>query len=311
MGIAKSVGKGGANERRDVLFIQATLNALSKHLKASFVLLKEDGLCGPKTVTAIKDFQKNYVGMVNPDGKVDPNGKTLRYLTMYLKSGTSATQKEVPALIRLPPALVSGINDIHVSYLSSIPEDRRLVSSYSINVVKIALKECRMNHAVITSTLRTPEDQAKIMYKNAKIDLSKQKALYGRNGDEVLAVYEANKSKTESEVTALMVEKINSLLAKDRKVSNHCISKDAYAKTNIFDIGLNSTKAKSKNFNKEKLTQAFNDLKQEGYIKNFIDETSKSNSCWHLEIVPHTKDLNIYGKESILFLNKYINGAYV
>lgn len=57
-------------------------------------------------------------------------------------------------------------------------------------MVKIALKECGMNHAVITSTLRTPEDQEEIMYKNAKIDLNKQKILYGRNGDDVLAVYE-------------------------------------------------------------------------------------------------------------------------
>lgn len=308
-GITKSVGKAGANERGDVLFVQSSLNAYTKFHKASIPPLKEDGLCGIKTINAIRVFQKDYVGMIRPDGRVDPNGRTLRYLTMYL-SPSNPTVK-TPQLISASPILLSGINDIHVTYSSSINENRRIVSAYALNVVKIALKECGMNHAVITSTLRTPGDQAEIMYRNAKIDLAKQKALYGRNGDEVLAVYEENKGKPKSEVVKLMKEKIDSLLNKDKKVSNHCITIDAFKKMNTFDVGLNSTKAKSKNFNKEKLTNAFADLRKHGYIKNFIDETTKSNSCWHLEIIPNVKDLNIYGKASMLFLTKYINGTYV
>lgn len=310
-GVTKSVGKAGANEKSDVLFVQSSLNAYTKFHKASITQLKEDGLCGLKTINAINVFQRDYVGMHKPDGRIDPNGRTLRYLTMYLSSGNPTAKNKTPQLISASPILLSGINDIHVSYSSGISENRRIVSAYAINVVKIALKECGMNHAVITSTLRTPEDQAEIMYKNAKIDLNKQKALYGRNGDEVLAVYEDNTSKSKAEVVKLMKDKIDSLLSKDKKVSNHCITIDAFKKMNTFDIGLNSTKAKSKNFSKEKLTNAFQDLKKQGYIKNFIDETMKSNSCWHLEIIPNAKDLNIYGKASMLFLTKYINGAYV
>lgn len=310
-GVSKSVGKAGANEKSDVLFVQSSLNVYTKFHKASIPPLKEDGLCGSKTIHAISVFQCDYVGMVKPDGRVDPNGRTLRYLTMHLSPDTLTKKHKTPQLISTSPLLLSGINDIHVTYSSSINENRRIVSAYAMNVVKIALKECGMNHAVITSTLRTPEDQAEIMYKNAKIDLAKQKALYGRNGDEVLAVYEDNKNKPNREVVKLMKEKIDSLLNKDKKVSNHCITIDAFKKMNTFDIGLNSTKAKSKNFSKEKLTSAFADLKKQGYIKNFIDETMKSNSCWHLEIIPHIKDLNIYGKASMLFLTKHINGAYV
>lgn len=310
-GITKSVGKSGANEKKDVLFVQTSLNAHTKFHKASITPLKQDGLCGPQTIAGIRTFQKDYVGMIRPDGRVDPNGKTLRYLTMYLAPASLKAENKPPQLISSSPATLGGVGNIQVTYSSAIKENRRIVSTYAINVVKIALKECGMSHAVITSTLRTPEDQADIMYKNAALNLEKQKALYGRNGDEVLDVFEENKNKAKSEVVKLMKEKIEKLLEKDKKVSNHCITIDAFKKMNTFDIGLNSTKAVSKNFSKEKLTKAFEDLKKQGYIKNYIDETMKSNSCWHLEIVPHTKDLNIYGKASMLFFTKYINGTYV
>jgi hypothetical protein len=40
-----------------------------------------------------------------------------------------------------------------------------------------------------------------------------------------------------------------------------------------------------------KLTQAFHKLKTDGFIAEFFDETTKSNTCWHLEIVPDVKAL--------------------
>ncbi|PUA26333.1 MAG: peptidoglycan-binding protein [Cellvibrio sp. 79] len=305
-GITKSVGAKGANERVDVIFIQSALNAHANFHKATIPPLKVDGRCGLKTIEAIKIFQKDYVGIKNPDSRIDPNGKTLRYLTMYLTTPNLTAKKP----LQLSTSLI-GFDNINVTYSSDIDENRRIVSSYAINVIKIALKECGMNQAVITSTLRTPEDQAAIMYKNAKANFEKQKDLYGKNGDDVLEVFKENKSKPKDEVIELMKDKIEKLLEKDKKVSNHCITVESFKKMNTFDIGLKSTKAKSKNFNKEKLTKAFKDLESQGYIKHLIDETMKSNSCWHLEIVPNTKSLNTYGKESMLLPTKYINGAYV
>jgi len=32
-------------------------------------------------------------------------------------------------------------------------------------------------------------------------------------------------------------------------------------------------------------------LETDGYIKKFIDETNKSNTCWHVEIIPNAKAL--------------------
>lgn len=49
-------------------------------------------------------------------------------------------------------------------------------------------------------------------------------------------------------------------------------------------------------------------LEKDGYIDTLIDETGKSNSCWHLEIKPNKKSIQDYDKGSILPPVKFING---
>lgn len=71
--ITSSVGKDGINKRSDVKKIQAALNAVYPSL-ALFV----DGLCGPKTIRRIEKFQGRF--MNNPDGRIDPGGRTLKRL---------------------------------------------------------------------------------------------------------------------------------------------------------------------------------------------------------------------------------------
>lgn len=46
-----------------------------------------DGDAGAKTVLAIEQFQKGIVGLNNPDGVVDPGGKTLKALKKHVKKG--------------------------------------------------------------------------------------------------------------------------------------------------------------------------------------------------------------------------------
>lgn len=307
MKIYKAVGKNSANEYADVKVVQACLNAHVKFGRGGLTAVKEDGRCGPKTIEAIGLFQKHFVGMQNPDGRVDPDGKTIRYLTMY----TNESQKGVSKSVVVAPAIIYGLDSFNVSYASNIKKNRQLVSAYSINVIKMALKEAGMSHAVITSTLRTPEDQAAIMLKNAQINLASQKKMYATAGRKVLEVYEKNITKTDSEIIELMAKKIQGFMDENVSVSNHCFSLDKYASRNIFDIGVNSTKAKSKNFNKVKFTSALKDLVSDGYISKVIDETAKSNNCWHLEIVPNVKQINFFDNNSILFPAKLINGAIV
>lgn len=72
--IKGSVGQGGKNGPADVSAVQ---NALNVKAKAG---LKVDGKCGPKTIGAIRDFQK-AMGMPKPDGRIDPGRGTARALS--------------------------------------------------------------------------------------------------------------------------------------------------------------------------------------------------------------------------------------
>ncbi len=71
--ISASVGQGGINHKGDVRKIQKLLNAI---YPAS--ALEVDGLCGNKTIRRIERFQRRFLR--SPDGRVDPNGRTLRRL---------------------------------------------------------------------------------------------------------------------------------------------------------------------------------------------------------------------------------------
>lgn len=84
--ILKPVGissKGEKNLSSDVRKIQEILNK-NLHLMPGIKKLAVDGDVGKievsKTIEAIKAFQAKVVKMIIPDGRVDPNGKTLKAL---------------------------------------------------------------------------------------------------------------------------------------------------------------------------------------------------------------------------------------
>lgn len=203
-GITRSVGRNGINNKDDVMFIQSALNTYAKKHASNSFPLKVDGACGAKTTQAIYNFQRNHVGIIIPDARIDPNGKTFRHLTgkpAPIGEALHQTSSVAPNTYQL--------NNVNVTYASDINENRKVVSAYAINVVKLALLEANMTHAVITSTLRTPEDQAEIMYKNAKRDFTEQDNLYGTVGKSVLTVFTNNKEKSKAEVIKLMIEKLS------------------------------------------------------------------------------------------------------
>lgn len=77
IGISGSVGRFGKNEKFDVETVQERLNEL---MGPSRKRLDVDGKIGPKTIGTIKDFQFNVVRLRRPDGRVDPEQKTIRAL---------------------------------------------------------------------------------------------------------------------------------------------------------------------------------------------------------------------------------------
>lgn len=74
-----SVGRGGLNRKADVRLIQGLLN--NYDIPNVSTPLKIDGEIGNKTYIRIETFQREVLHIQNPDGRVDPNGKTFIALT--------------------------------------------------------------------------------------------------------------------------------------------------------------------------------------------------------------------------------------
>lgn len=81
-----SVGRGGKNNWMDTTLVQHLLN---DHTTPPMQYLSVDGLVGPRTIGAIKHFQKQVVGLEYPDGSVEPDGPTLQCLLAPSANGTS------------------------------------------------------------------------------------------------------------------------------------------------------------------------------------------------------------------------------
>jgi hypothetical protein len=71
LAIGASVGSGGRNRKDDVEKVQKLLNQAGARLA-------EDGDCGPRTMQAIKGYQRNF--LARPDGRVDSGGVTWGHL---------------------------------------------------------------------------------------------------------------------------------------------------------------------------------------------------------------------------------------
>lgn len=298
-GLSSSVGVGGVNLTSDVKMVQTLLNEYPAWT-GSKPTLKVDGKYGKNTRDAITLFQKNIVGMSTPDSRIDPRGQTYTFLTLFFTATDlkeiwmNARKKVAPKkTIKSSKKMATNLGLVakSISYSQSITQDKRIVSNYTFEVIKMALQASGNNAAVITSTIRTPTEQASIMYGNASKDLKGQYDLYGTQGDKVLDVFKANKSKSKDDVIKLMAAKIEELAKTGLRVSKHCVTEEIYKTINVLDIGVNSTLEKNPGFKKKKFTEALTSLKKDGYISTLIDETSKVNSAWHIEVKVNKKPL--------------------
>ena len=284
--IAKSVGKNGGNVAADVKAVAALLNKAAA--AAGRPAVRDDGMVDAAFIAAIEVFQLGTMRLTAPDGRIDPGGNTLKALD---GAAAPAAKPAVAPAAAPAPAIPSAAGPT-ITYSSGIPAEMRLVSDYALAVIRRALTQAGFSAGVITSTLRLPAQQAAIMYGNAVQDLNAQFALYAGAGDQVLEVFKANRTGAKDKVIGLMEAKINALLDANVRVSNHVVRLSDYKACNVIDIGVNSTRAAAgASFNMARLTAAFAALTTQGYIRKFIDETAKTNSCWHVEIAPGAKPL--------------------
>lgn len=120
--ISASVGRGGVNRSTDVTTVQHLLNVKTK------AGLKEDGSCGPKTISAILAFQKTF--LPNPDGKIDVGGSSWRHLT--------GQGPAVLTLVQLPQACGFG-------YYSYSTSDRQFGTTDAVQTLLDVSKTFRLN----------------------------------------------------------------------------------------------------------------------------------------------------------------------
>jgi peptidoglycan hydrolase-like protein with peptidoglycan-binding domain len=103
--ISGSVGRMGKNLPADVTTVQELLNNVPADSGGPVPLLAVDGIAGPKTNGAIQKFQQRQIGFSGADGRVDPDGPTLKKLNEFDTSSGGATP--VPAAPTLPPLTVA------------------------------------------------------------------------------------------------------------------------------------------------------------------------------------------------------------
>lgn len=76
--ISASVGKSGVNRRADVRIVQRLLAPHAVPL--GLPPLGVDGDAGDNTIRAIREYQHQVVGIADPDGRVDPGGRSWKAL---------------------------------------------------------------------------------------------------------------------------------------------------------------------------------------------------------------------------------------
>ncbi|MEV6306384.1 hypothetical protein AB0M02_43735 [Actinoplanes sp. NPDC051861] len=159
------------------------------------------------------------------------------------------------------------------------PSDVRLV-----DIVKDGLRAAGQDGAVVSSTIRRPEDQARVMFKNLTNssrtlaqNIAQQRAEYGANGDLVIAEFErqtagyttvAQAVANSAAIQAAMLTEINRIGCKN--VTDHC---NDPAKVTVFDIASSSFGTNAGLFRSA----------TEGRVGEFRDERSRNN-CYHLSV---------------------------
>lgn len=87
--IGQSVGRLGRNSPPDVESIQDALNRISIHQGGANPRLRVDSLNGPKTETAIYQFQVQQLDATRADARVDPDRSTIQSMNALLNNTDS------------------------------------------------------------------------------------------------------------------------------------------------------------------------------------------------------------------------------
>jgi hypothetical protein len=153
-----------------------------------------------------------------------------------LLGGTLAAPRTSPP----PAAQIARNGGPEVRFAENAKADD--VTPYSMGVIKDILTAAKITTALVSSTARSPSDQARVMYDNAeRHGVDSQHRLYGPSGDKVLDVYSARKAAgdTPDAIKAAMETKIKEI--GPTHVSRHASDPRVL---NVLDIAPSSIKDK-------------------------------------------------------------------
>ncbi len=153
--------------------------------------------------------------------------------------------------------------------------NQAVVSVHTIGILTDILRAAKCDSCLITSTSRTPADQARIMFNNiVKDGVAKQKALYLPPGQSVIDEYvkAKNAGKTADQIKAAMEAKIRAV--GPDKVSRHCADP---AKLNVVDV------APSSIAHPQAFQSAVNAAIQQGKVSKFLTPAN-NDPAFHIEI---------------------------
>ncbi|MGP5501286.1 hypothetical protein [Psychrobacter faecalis] len=185
-------------------------------------------------------------------------------------------------------------NDIPYIYKAKKPEipnievkfktkRTNVVTEKSKNILRELASQYGMKTIYITSTLRTPEEQARAMYNNIA---NGRVIRYAAPGAEVTRICQNGIKKGLGKTKTInnMVSKILEYDKKGVRVSKHCVSFETYAKKNIIDLGVNSNGFTS-NAQKRKFQEICDLALNQGKLSSFISPLrDKAEPAFHLEI---------------------------
>lgn len=98
--ITAPVGQGGGNRQHDVRTVQELLNTASDQSGVPHKRIAVDGLVGPETIRAIREFQQAH--FLWADGRVDPNQKTLAKLNEIAFGSADSGTVTAEAAVKVP-----------------------------------------------------------------------------------------------------------------------------------------------------------------------------------------------------------------
>jgi hypothetical protein len=153
------------------------------------------------------------------------------------------------------------------------------VNKCSLEKIKEIANRLGIKKFEISSTSRTGADQARIMYNNiVTYGVTKQKSLYGSNGDAVIDAYTTAKAlvgSTATTIKAAMLVKINELGANN--VSNHSADPNTLTVVDIRPSSMSSSE-------RAKFVDAINNAVATGDISRFLHPGNSTDPAYHIEI---------------------------